>query len=256
METSADTAAIIDRSSQRRRNTSSARQLVLVTVIVGIAISAAASVRVAVVTLATPSISWLDGYAALLDPDVKISSETQRFARKVSSLISDVSLIRGLQWVCFGSEGTSGPPNEAQRKDDAACLIQVDAALRAAPASGELWLFKASMLASRGDFGEPMMNALRNSYRTSLAEGWIASERVILGLRLYPALAPDLQSFARSDLELVLRYAPLSQPLADAYASDATLRNASSAPLRELSEDALRRFVEMVQLAIRNRENR
>jgi len=97
-----------------------------------------------------------------------------------------------------------------------------------------------------------MMNALRNSYRTAPVEGWVASERVVLGLRLFPALPPDLQDGVRSDLALVLRETGLSQPLVDAYAGDALLRSAASAPLHALPADAMQGFVRMVQAAVRD----
>jgi hypothetical protein len=156
--------------------------------------------------------------------------------------------------VCFESSSPVGSPqNGSQATDTAACFGKIDAALRAAPASGELWLFKASKLASEGQFGEPMMNALRNAYRTTPAEGWIASERVILGLKLFPALAPDLQARVRSDLDLVLRDTRLAQPLVDAYLANQALRAAATTPLNELPTDAMQRFVSRVRAVARER---
>ena len=137
--------------------------------------------------------------------------------------------------------------------DRTACLAQINEALQASPSNGELWFFKASTLAAEGDFGEAMMNALRNSYRTAPVEGWIASERVILGLRLFPILPPDLQGGVRSDLELVLGEPRLSQPLVDAYAGDSTLRAPAAVPLHALPADAMQRFVRMVRAAVRDR---
>ena len=126
----------------------------------------------------------------------------------------------------------------------------VDEALRASPASSELWLFKASQYAAAGNFGEEMMKSLRNSYRTAPREGWIASQRVLLGLRLFPALAPDLQASVSADLRLVLDYPQLSQPLVNAYATDSSLRAAAFAPLHALPTDALQHFVSLVRAAV------
>jgi hypothetical protein len=254
MDISANIAATIDKRRQERKKALAARRLLLVAVIVGMAVSAAASVRVAAVTWATPIDSWMEGYPTLLDPGLEVRGGTQNFAARASSIIADAGLIRGLQPICFKSGLLpSSPHDQAPRRDTAACLELVDVALQAAPASGELWLFKASKLASDGRFDEPMMNALRNTYRTSPAEGWLAAERVVLGLTLYPTLAADLQERVRSDLKLVLHHTRLSRPLIVAYLANPTLRAAADMPLHELPEDAIKSFVEMVRAATSNR---
>jgi hypothetical protein len=222
--------------------------LVLTAVIFGAVISAAAAIRVAAITWATPIGVWVEDYPALIDPDVRVDDATKYVAQRISPFIADAGLIRSLQSMCFESRATAELlQDQSQTSDVAACLEQIDVALRAAPASSELWLFKASKLASQGRFAEPMMNALRNAYRTAPAEGWIASERVVLGLKLFPALASDLQAHVRSDLELVLRDTRLSRPLVAAYLADPALRATADGVLRGLSADSIRRFVKMAR---------
>jgi hypothetical protein len=152
-----------------------------------------------------------------------------------------------MQSVCFEALTLAAVPQHSEQPRDLACLEEIDAALQAAPASGELWLFKASTLASAGTFGKPMITALRNAYRTAPTEGWIVSDRVILGLRLFPALSEDLQLSVRSDLNLVLHDARLARPLIDAYLTNAALRSSAETPIRDLPADAMNLFVQMAR---------
>jgi hypothetical protein len=207
--------------------------------------------RVIATTLATPSAYWLQGSPTLLDDSVEVSAKTLRVAQWVSSLIADASLIRGLQSVCFKPAASVHLPQEqGQTIDIAACLEEIEVALRSAPASCELWIFKASVLASAGKFGEPTINALRNAYYTGRNEGWIASRRVILGIKLFQGLPFELRDAVRSDIKLVLTDERLSQPIVDAYVRDALFRSAAKAVIDKLPTETIQSFEYRVRAAI------
>jgi hypothetical protein len=225
----------------------------LIAVAVGAMVAALATIRLAAIIWATPMAIWAEAYPPLFDPTVKVDPGTERWALWLSSRIADAGLIRATSSVCLGlAQGQGGSVSPQRADDPTACLTEINKALLASPSNSELWFFKASMLAAEGEFDEAMMNALRNSYRTAPVEGWIASGRVILGLRLFPVLAPELQERVRSDLKLVLGEPPLSQPLVDAYSKDSTLRASAALPLRALSADEMQMFVSMVHSAVRD----
>lgn len=131
-------------------------------------------------------------------------------------------------------------------------MALIDTALGADPSNGELWLYKVtSRLVRQRKLGSVSFDALRNSYFAAPIEGWIAAERVILGLRLYPVLPEDLQALVDRDLRLVLKSGQLAQRLIEAYASDSSLRAAATVPLRALPADLMSRFVKRIYSVIR-----
>jgi hypothetical protein len=169
-------------------------------------------------------------------------------AERIAARINDPGLFRARIRFCevAGRPGVEAPDRTV---DGDRCLAAIDGALAAAPASGELWLYKASVLVRRGEIGPAFFEALRNSFLTSRREGWIATGRVILGLRLLPLLPEDLVKIVQSDLVLVVDDPNLSKSLASVYASDELLRNAGATALRSLSADQVYRFISLVRHA-------
>lgn len=244
------TAANIATTTGSRPLGVAAWRLTLLMVVVGIGVSTVATMRLAAVVAASPVAVWSIVYPRLVDATVPVDPETQSRALWLSGLISDPALFRSELPLCLGdadvqTEGQTANGNGGN------CLALIDDALRAAPSNGELWLFKASMMISRGDFGESTFNALRNSFRVAPVEGWIASGRVVLGLRLYSALPADLQDRVDQDLRLVLRFPTLVRPLAEAYASDSLLRASAAPVLRGLPGDLMQAFVGNIQSVLR-----
>ncbi len=97
-----------------------------------------------------------------------------------------------------------------------------------------------------GEFGAPMLDALRHSFVTMPREGWVASERVVLGMKLYPLLPADLQRHVQSDLRIVLASTPLATPLVEAYPADLALRRAAASALLAVPPELLDRFVTLI----------
>jgi hypothetical protein len=214
------------------------RKVVLALTALGLAVGLVATVRLAAVVAATPPERWLAQDARLIDPSLTVTAPTQALAEQLSRFIGDPNLVRGRLARCSGSQGE--PVLTAA--DRGACLAAIDDALRAAPSSSELWLFRATVLARSSDFGDELLAALRNSYVTGAREGWIASGRVVLALRLWFFLPPDLQDRAREDLALVLAN-NLGAPLARSYVADPAMRRAAMPALQSLPSDLMDRFV-------------
>ena len=229
----------------------SAGKLVLLFAAIGLSIGLFATLRLAAVVAATPESLWFAENPRLVDPALSVAPSTQSRAEALARLLDEPSLIRGRLPACHSVLDPTADPGPAGTASDARCQEVIDAALRAAPSSGELWLFKAAVFVRSADIGAPAFAALRNSYRTAPREGWIASARVILGLRLWPFLPADLQASVRGDLALVLAN-DLAQPLADAYAGDFSLRRVAAPALQSLPKDLMDRFVSAVKSSVRS----
>lgn len=221
---------------ERRFPTS--RKLVLAFAILGLAAGVFATVRLGAVVAATPPERWLAQDGQLVDPGITVGATTRVLAEHFSAVISDPALVRGRLAACYASAATAAE----QEANHAACLTAVDDALRTSPSSAELWLFRATALARNADFGDELLTALRNSYTAGAREGWIASGRVVLGLRLWYFLPEDLQAQVRSDLDIVLRN-NLAGPLAAAYVKDPAMRRAAMPALQTLPGELMDRFV-------------
>jgi hypothetical protein len=103
----------------------------------------------------------------------------------------------------------------------------IEYGLAALPASSELWLAKARLLANQGILDEAFAAALRNSYSTGAREGWIASERLPFALRRWAFLPNDLADDIGGDVALVLGNRALAGPLIQTYIADPFLRDAT-----------------------------
>ncbi len=209
-------------------------------VLLGAGIGLIATARLALVVAGTPPATWLQEYVRLADPSAATDARLAARAASLSGVIPDPMLYPAQMAPC-GSRGEADPK----------CLAIIDAALKTAPASGDLWFYKAWTLMRNGDFSDKLLDALRNSYRVAPREGWIASGRVVLGMKIYPILPDDLQADARNDLALVVEAGQLAQPLASAYLADEALRNAAAEPIKALPAELIERFVRRVRQTIR-----
>jgi hypothetical protein len=228
------------------RPSRSAQRLVLLLTAIGLSIGVLTTARLAAVVTATPTDRWFAQDARLVDPSLIVAPSMQGRADALAHIIPDASLFRGRLPICLAAiEGA--PASDATLLK---CLDAIDQALGAAPASAELWLFKATMLLKSGNYGQETQAALRNSYETGPREGWIASGRVVLGLRIWAFLPSDLQDSVRGDLELVLDN-NLTGSVAEAYATDLALRRAAVPALQALPNDMVDKFVSAVRSSLR-----
>jgi hypothetical protein len=220
------------------------RNAILIVVAIGLVVGAFATARLGVVVAATPRSLLFDETLRFADPAVPIEPGLAVRAEGIASRIADPGLFRARIGFCRPEADGSGSGVDYRR-----CLAGIDDALRAAPALGELWLFKATVRIHSGRFDDETLAALRNAYRTAPREGWIAAARTILGLRLYPVLPADLQARVGDDLVMVLGHPHLSKRVAEAYAADFTLRESGGAVIRDLPPDLLYTFVGLVRNA-------
>jgi hypothetical protein len=233
-------------AAARRFPNRAARAFALAILIGATLVTAFASFRLAAVVSALPPATWFDQVPLAVDPGHDDDPQTARRAAAVANVIADPLLFGPQAAVC-----------DSRADDDlAACDRLLAAALAAAPASGNLWLFKARVLAFNGRYDEPMLTALRNSYRFAPREGWIAAERAVLGLTVYPLLPADLRSDVVADLHLLLSLpGRFAAPVAAAYAANEHLRTAGADALHLLSADDLNRFVARVRTALKSQAN-
>jgi hypothetical protein len=202
------------------------------------AVTALASLRLAAVVSATPAGLWLEEVPRLVDPRFGSDALLASRATAVGKIIADPALVTARVGACDKNDAAA----------QALCAGIVNAALAADPSSGELWTFKAWTLAHDADYGPATFTALRNSYAFARREGWIAADRVVLGLTLYPLLPDDLRSDVAADLQLVLESRlALYEPLIQAYAHNPHLQDTARDALRALPADDLNYFVSLMR---------
>lgn len=212
------------------------RSVVLSLVVFGLAIGLVSTFRLAAVVAATPTAKLFDEPLMLIDPDVVIEWDASARAEAIAERIGDPSLFRARFRSCRTDPDTL-------EVDFPVCLAAIDDGLRAGPSSGELWLYRAQILAASGEFGNALIESLRNAYRMAPHEGWIATPRVIFAMRIYPLLPEDLKAEVDADLRQVIADGRLSHVVARAYAGDPAMREAGGAALRALPSDLMFRFV-------------
>lgn len=220
----------------------SPRLLVLGLAAAGIVVGGVAVLRLGAVVSATPASLWLEPYPRLVDTGTPVDEATRSRAEFLAGVLGDASLMRGAIDSCVRAAVRADAGDNAMGR----CLGTIDRALDAMPSSGELWLEKARLLLVSGESGGPVFDALRNSYRVSPKEGWIAGGRVVLGLRIYPSLPVDLQERVKDDFRLVMIHPRLSAALVNTYAVDAAFRQSAAAALEGASESDVRAFAELV----------
>jgi len=216
-----------------------ARRAVLVMTLVCMAVAAFAIVRLGISVSASPRSLLLVEPVRYIEPSVRADPAAVARADAAARVVADAGFIRARIEHCRIGEGKAIDP--------AKCLAVVDDALRASPASGELWLLRAALLAQFGEFGDPLRLALRNSVEAAPLEGWIVTPRLDLELRLYPVLPADLREQAKIDLGNVLADTVQAHALAARYVRDPTMRTAGKPAFDEMPPELVTRFVAFVR---------
>lgn len=218
---------------------SRARGLIVTMALLCLAASLVATARLAASVAATPQALLLVEPVRYVEPDVAVDAGTVARADRLAAILDDPGFIRARISHC---RVAAGEAVDAER-----CIAAIDDALRGAPSSGELWLLKASLLAEFGEFGDPLLAALRNSFAMTPREGWIAVPRVGLELRLYPFLSAELKEQAKVDLGRVLADSTQAHDLAAEYARDPIMRDAGKPAFDEVPPELVSRFVAYVR---------
>jgi hypothetical protein len=216
-----------------------ARSAILVLTLISMAVGTVAVARLGISVAASPRSMLFVEPVRYIEPSLRADAATVARADAAASMIDDAGLIRSRIEHCRVEDG--------KEIDASQCLAVVDDALRASPASGELWLLRATLLAQFGEFGDPFRVALRNSFRAAPLEGWIVVPRLGLELRLYPALPADLQEQARTDLRGVLGDTVQAHALAAGYARDPAMRAAGKPAFDEMPPELVTRFAAFVR---------
>jgi len=184
-----------------------------------IVVATALVVRLAVVVAATPSDLWLSEFEPVATNQRPPSVDG--WAAQAAEWVRDPAIARALIGDCVAQSVT--PDAEIRER----CMDAISYGLAALPASSELWLAQARLLANQGVLDEPFATALRNSYSTGTREGWIASERLPFALRRRAFLPNDLTDDIGGDVALILGNRSLAGPLIQAYIADPFLRDAT-----------------------------
>jgi hypothetical protein len=216
-----------------------ARRAILVMTLICMAAGTVAVVRLGVSVAASPRSLLLVEPVRYIEPAVRADPATVARGDAAASMVDDAGLIRSRIEHCRA--------DEAKAVDPLKCLAVVDDALRASPASGELWLLRATLLAQFGEFGDPLRVALRNSFKAAPLEGWIVVPRLVLELRLYPVLPAELREQARTDLGGVLADPVQAHALAATYARDPAMRDAGKPAFDEIPPELVTRFAAFVR---------
>jgi TPR repeat protein len=74
------------------------------------------------------------------------------------------------------------------------------AAIKRNPADGQLWLELALLEAAKDGGTQQLLGALEASYKLAPREGWIARDRLLLALQLWPELPQELKDLAVYDV--------------------------------------------------------
>jgi hypothetical protein len=173
----------------------------------------------AVVVAATPSDPWLSEFEPIANN--QRPPTVDGWAAQAAEWVRDPAIARALIGDCVAQSVT--PSAEIRGR----CTDAIEYGLAALPASSELWLAKARLLANQGILDEAFAAALRNSYSTGAREGWIASERLPFALRRRAFLPNDLADDIGGDVALVLASRSLAGPLIQTYIADPFLRDAT-----------------------------
>lgn len=219
------------------------RAVVLGLTTIAALVGAVAVVRLGAMTASSPPASWLVEIPPVMGDSAFDDAAAARRASIVAAWVSDPATLAARFGQC---RADLAAPLAPQSMDY--CIALIDGGLRMAPGSGELWLGKAVwLLQTKAPIGD-VLQSLEASFRVAPREAWIAAGRVILGLRLYPLLTPELQQHVRDDLELVLK-TNYYMPLVAAYIAEPTLRQAAAPALESLSEVRLALFLDQVRRA-------
>ncbi|MGH6922617.1 MAG: O-antigen ligase family protein, partial [Propylenella sp.] len=237
-----------------------ARRVVLTLLAAGICVMLFAAARLALVVSATPAELWLTELAPFVAPAVQVDARTSARAEAISQLIADPALTTARLRPCedrrTAARAEGDGDVEAFQEATRACLDIVDVALGANPLSGELWLHRTRLLFQLGTFGPELLQSLQRSYETSPRVGWIAADRVILGLQVYRFLPDHLRDQVRQDIELVLAAPHLADRLIAAFVANESFRRMVLPVVETLGPDAQDAFVSLVRDRIKSDASR
>jgi hypothetical protein len=181
---------------------------------------------------------WLDEYVPLVRASPAEVGVHDR-AERIAAFVSDPVLFPALYGSC-----ARWPRARADAND---CLQILDEALATQPTASELWLERARVLFAMKRADEAV-RSLDRSFETGRREGWIASTRVVVGLRNWDSLPSDLRSRVRSDLRIVLAGEYLSDRLAAEFIRDPDLRRRATALLDDMGmPEGAREFIDLVR---------
>jgi hypothetical protein len=196
------------------------------------------SVRLLLALAGTDPSHWLDEYVPLVRGP-SAGAEVGDRAERVAALVSDPMLFPALYGSC------SRWPRVNANADD--CLRILDETLATQPTASELWLERARVLFAM-ERPDGAARSLERSFETGRREGWIASSRLVVGLRNWNDLPSDLRSLVQSDLRIVLAREGLSDRLAAEFIRDPDLRERVTALLDEMGmPEGAREFIDLVR---------
>jgi hypothetical protein len=225
------------------------RAAILCLTVFGLGVTVLAMARLAILIGATPPALRLIDFHSLAAAGAPVDDVTQRRAEYAAGLLADAELVPARLAGC--RLGSAASPQSG----DPACLDIVDQGLAAYPSSGELWWERARLLYNQRNLGDAFVDALRKSYRSSPREGWIASSRVLVGLRVYSILPEDLREYVRSDVAAALSSDQYAEPLVAAVASDERLIATVLPIIESLPEGRQQNFLWLVQHHVSNASN-
>jgi hypothetical protein len=219
-------------------------------VAVGLALLVPATARLALVVRSTPASHWLVEIPVLADPGIVDRRLTER-AEWTAGIVSDPALVTARLAPCRAAMDVALEKRDFPSLDAAtnACVAIVEEALAANPVSGELWLERARLLLNGGQYHEPLLDSLRRSFEVARHEGWIASDRVPIGIRVYQLLPDDLRADLHDDVRLVLTDYRLADPMIRSVLASATFRETAVSILEQLSPAEKQTFLDLVKQA-------
>ena len=226
------------------------RTLSLVLLAACAAVLGLATVRLAMVTAATPPALWLVEYAPLLPEPGSVRTETSARANWMSRFVSDPRLGTARLAPCSDARAAAGDAGDlvARQAATRSCLALVEAVLDTAPLSGELWLQKALLQFELGDF-PGFEDSLRLSFHTAPREGWVAARRAPLGVATHAELPDDLKPLVMGDLALLLSHKSLADSFVARFVADAGFREQALPLIEALPEAEQETFVGFVSAA-------
>jgi hypothetical protein len=190
-------------------------------------ITAILTLRLAATVAVTPSDQWLYEFVPMASGETAAVGEGLPIF--LSRLVSDPSVAKALIGDCVRQ---SASPLSTTRE---ACSTAIDYGLGVFPASSELWLSRARLLANEGILDARFLDSIRNSFATGRREGWIASQRLPFTLRVIEFLPFAMYAEIGGDIALVIQNRTLSTPLAQAYAANPFLQESSWELIKEYS---------------------
>lgn len=244
------TATIAEAPAPRRTSGTAGRKLTMVLLVACAAVLGLATLRLALVTAATPEGLWLVEYPPLLPEPGTVEGAVVDRARWAARFVTDPRLDTALLSPCTDARASARAASDlvALQAATAECLVRIDDALERAPLAGELWLQKALLQFELGDF-PGFEDSLRLSYETAPREGWIAARRAPLGVTAHGALPEDLKALVMGDLALLLTHKTLADSFAARFVADEGFRDEALPLIEQLSAAEQETFLGFVSAA-------